>query len=47
MHRNRKYAGKDNSINILIINPERKGIPGICDNNITMVFKQKCCGCVD
>jgi len=47
MDRDMKYAGKDNSINISVINPERKGIPGICDNNITMGLKQKCCGCVD
>jgi hypothetical protein len=47
MDRDRKYAGKGNSINVLIMNPERKGIPGISDNNITMVIKEKCCGCVD
>jgi hypothetical protein len=47
MDRDTQYAGKDKSINISIINPERQGIPGICDNNISMGLKQKCYRSVD
>jgi hypothetical protein len=38
---------KNNSINIFIINPKRKGISGIWDNNIRIDLKQKRCGFVD